>query len=602
MMRRTVSQFFTIGVLLAFSLLPVALGSPAASAAEPVHGTVVDRDGQGIDKADVRFYGNDKREVGHARTDSQGRFSAAVSAPPETWTVEAKNYQTRTMRFLEIGSSAVVLYTRTAKAPGKLDGADFAVLPYQDVGYVFSLAPFTAIQGGGSIAVGDRGLSGSANALQGGTSFDQVPAHYLSFAGIADASRAFKYSDGAAGHYTLGFDRAAGAAMQAGFGSLRIAGLQGRAGDAAFGYGASTGDLTEHSRVDAVTRSKLGAGKLLFAAGRSFVTDLTGSEEALGNETTSQLRVDEPWLGDTATFEVKAKTKTKTKLADYSENDSEVSGEFRLRGNGALFGTEAGIKITRDTGVRNYTTKIYTGSTVTDDIFASETYSGSRLTVNASLAWYGLHDAGATHKVPQGIAQSASGLAPSLRVRWQLSDRFALEGTRASVEDSPSVSDQFFADPVPGLVLDRSNLTEGSLLYNSPGGFNAEITSYSERYTTAFPTTQLSGFGAAIDWPVARDWRLRAWTLNLHDIMPGVKRKDLGPSSGRDVAWLTYYGGRTTRFDVIYRRETDPVEFGRYVDADAALAVGPHLWLIGTMEHHALTSSYGLTLSFEDRK
>jgi hypothetical protein len=189
-----------------------------------------------------------------------------------------------------------------------------------------------------------------------------------------------------------------------------------------------------------------------------------------------------------------------------------------------------------------------------------------------------------------------------VNAKWQFTNNFAFEVTRGNIEDTPGVSDQYFADPVPGLVLNRSNLTEGSLLYSPPGGFQAEITNYSERYTTALPSTQLSGFGVAIDWPVAHDWRLRAWTLSLHDVAPGVTTKDLGPSFGRDVAWLTYYGGRNTRFDVIYRRETDPVELGRYIDADAAVAIGPHLSLIGTMERHAMTSSYGLSLSFEDRK
>src|SRR5579864_104020 len=93
------------GLLLLGVLPAVGLCEP-----QPVRGIVVDRDGQGIDKADVRFYGDDKREVGHARSDRQGRFSAEVSAPPETWSVAAKNFESRTLRFSEIGSSTVVLY------------------------------------------------------------------------------------------------------------------------------------------------------------------------------------------------------------------------------------------------------------------------------------------------------------------------------------------------------------------------------------------------------------------------------------------------------------------------------------------------------------
>jgi hypothetical protein len=584
--------------LLTLSFLPVA----AFSATAPVAGVVVDRDGQAIDKADIHFYADGSREVGHGRSDKRGRFSIAVSDPPETWSVAAKGYTTQTQRFSDLDSGAVVLYPREPKSPAKIDGADFAVLPYQDAGYVFALAPFVVIQGGGAIGIGDRGLSGSANALESnGTSFETVPAHYLSFAGIADAFHSYRYSDGAAGHYTLGFDKAAGSSLQAGGGSLQIDALQGRAGDAAFGYGYSSGDLTQHSRVDLISRTPVGAGKLLFSAGRSFLVDNSGSEEELGTGTTSELRLDEPWLGSTATIELKAKQKTKNKLGDYMESDSEVEGEFRMRNDGALFGNEYGVKFTRDTGVRNYTTKLYSGTALTSEIFASETYQGPRFAAHATVAWYGLHDSGVTKKVPGGISQSAGGAAASLRASWQFANHFALEASRGNFEDTPSVSGQFFADPVPGLVLNRSNLTEGSIVYGSPGGFEAEVTGYSERYTTALPTTQLSGFGVAVDWPLARAFRLRAWTLSLHDTATGVTQSDLGPSFGRDVAWLTYYGGRRTRFDVIYRRETDPVEAGRYVDADAAIAIAPHLSLIGTMEHHSATSSYGLSLSFAER-
>src|SRR5205814_2237798 len=137
----------------------------------------------------------------------------------------------------------------------------------------------------------------------------------------------------------------------------------------------------------------------------------------------------------------------------------------------------------RDTGVRNNEPKLFTGAANESRVFASETYNGSRFSALASAAWYGLSDAGATHKEPAGVSQHASGVAVSLRALWQLGDRFALEATRGSIEDTPSVSNQFFSDPVPGLVLDRSNLTEGSLLYHAPGGFQAELTAYREKYT-----------------------------------------------------------------------------------------------------------------------
>lgn len=595
----SVFRFVAICGLLLSGVLPVA----AYAADQVIRGIVVDRDGKGIDKADVRFFTLDAREIARGRSDKNGRFSVTVSSPVETWSIGASGYQTQTLRFLDLSPPTIVLYPRDTKGPAKIEGADLAVLPYQDLGYAFGLVPFAVIQGGGSISVGDRGLSGSANALESnGTTFDQVPAHYLSFGGIADAFHAYRYTSGAAGHYTLGFDRAEGSQGQAGAGSLQLSSLQGRLGDEALGYGTSTGDLTQISRFDLVSRSSMGAGTVFFKAANSYLTDQSGSTPALSGETSSELRLDEPWLGSTATFELKAKRKTKNKLNDYLESDSEVVGEFRLRNDGALFANDAGVKLTRDTGVRNYNPKIYSGTANESRIFASETYNGNRFSALASAAWYGLSDAGVTHKQPAGVSQHAGGIAVSLGAVWQLGDHFALEALRGNVEDTPSVSDQYFGDPIPGLVLNRSNLTKGSLIYHSPGGFAAELTAYSEKYTTALPTTLLNGSGIAIDWPIARDWRLRAWTLSLHDTAAGVSQSDLGPSFGRDVAWLTYYGGRRTRFDVIYRRETDPVELGRYIDADAALSLAPHITLIGTMEHHHSTSSYGLSLSIDALK
>lgn len=565
-----------------------------------VQGLVIDRDGQGVDKADVRFYGPYAREIAHAHTDRAGKFSVKLTENPQTWSASAKGYEQQTLRFADANSLTLVLYPREAP-PAKLESADLAVLPYQDAGYAFSLVPFAVIQGGSTIGVGDRGLSGSATSFQGGgSSFDEIPAQYLAFAGISRAFHSYRYGNGAAGHYTLGFDKSGAASAQSGSGSLQMQSAHAGIGAVFFGYGTSTGDLTRRSRFDVVSRSDLGAGKLLFTAGQGNLRDWFDSPQELQTEDEVRLRLDEPWLGDTATLEVKSGHKYKNKIADSDEGGGEFTGEFRLRSLGAMFSNETGIKVTRDTAVRALSSgKMFSGTGITNQIFESETYTGSRLFADASLAWYGLHDAGVTHKQPAGVVQQAGGLAAAIQTQWQFSDRFALAGTVGSIVDTPSPGDQFFGDPIPGLLLNRSALVEGSLLYDSPGGFSAELTSYSEKYTTASPTTNLSGAGIAFDWPISPNWRLRAWTLSLRDFANGLLTADLGPSYGRDVAWLTYYGGRAVRLDAVYRRETDPVEAGRYLDADAAINVAPHLTLIGTMERHHFTSSYGLSLRLD---
>jgi len=77
-----------------FSFLPVAV----LSAPEPASGVIVDRDGQAIGKAEIHFYVENAREVGHGRSDKNGRFSIDVTDAPETWSVAAKGLESRSMR------------------------------------------------------------------------------------------------------------------------------------------------------------------------------------------------------------------------------------------------------------------------------------------------------------------------------------------------------------------------------------------------------------------------------------------------------------------------------------------------------------------------
>jgi hypothetical protein len=84
----------------------------------------------------------------------------------------------------------------------------------------------------------------------------------------------------------------------------------------------------------------------------------------------------------------------------------------------------------------------------------------------------------------------------------------------------------------------------------------------------------------------------------LNDQSAAIPAGTLGPSRGRDVGWLTYYASPRVRFDAIYRRETDPIELGRYLDGDAAFVLNQNATLIVTRERHAASSSFGLSLRF----
>lgn len=581
-------------------MLLLLIAAPARVCAQPLSGLVVDQDGFGIADARIEFTDAAKHETGHTKTDRSGRFALDTRETSAAWTVRAAGFQTRTLFFEDASHLVAVLYPPLISNP-KTGAADLAVLPYQDTGYVFALEPFTVIQGGSSVAVGDRGLSGSANALENnGSTFETIPSQYLSFAGVSRSFQSYRYSNGAAGSYTTGFDRSARSSAQAGAGSLGIQNVFGSFSGGGFGIGNSSGDLTQRSRADFIFRPKAGSGDLLFTAGSSFYRDRTGANVATERENKFRLRLDEPWNSATAILEAEGKTSDKVKVTSYTEPQSQLKVKLRVHRSAGSNSFEYGAAVERDTGERLYDTKTYNGTGVEERLFLSDSYQWQRVSARASLTAYSLNFGGATHHVPAGVWQTTSGISETLTMQWNLGERWMLEATGGDVIDTPSVSGQYFSDPVPMLELNRSRMAQADLRYEIPGGFSAELTQYSERYTTALPQTALSGTGIAVDWPFAKRWRLRAWTLALRDTAASVPTTVLQPSAGRDAAWLSYLGDGL-RVDAVYRRETDVFEYGRYLDADAAVRVTSHLSLIGTMEHHRYWSSYGISLRLDDQ-
>lgn len=583
--------------LIAWALLVFALAAPACVSAQQLSGLVVDQDGVGIAGARIELLGTGKRVMQRAKTDRAGRFSVDAGAAPVSWSVRAPGFQARTLPFQDPSHLIVVLYPPLISNPAT-GAADLAVLPYQDAGYAFALEPFSVIQGGSSVAVGDRGLSGSSNMLEdNGSTFEKIPAQYLSFAGVSHTFQSYKYSKGAAGEYTTGFDRSAPASAQAGAGSLGIQNVFGTFSGGSFGIGNSTGDLTQRSRADLISRGKIGKGNALFTFGSALFSDTSGGSVVTERETKFRLRLDEPWKSVIAKIEAQGQSTNKIK-ATYAQPESSIKLKLRMVKSAGANTLEYGIGAERDTGARLYDTKIYDGTGVEERAYFSDTYQWPRVTASASVTAYSLNFGGATHHVPTGVWQTTSGVGETAAVQWNIAERWLLEATGGDIIDTPSVSGQYFSDPIPVLELNRSRMAEADLRYEIPGGMSAELTEYSEHYSNLAAQTALSGTGVAVDWPFAKRWRLRTWTLALHDSSASVSTAVLQPSAGRDVAWLSYFGD-AFRFDAIYRRETDSFEFGRYADADAALRITPRLSLIGTMEHHRYWSSYGASLRFD---
>lgn len=570
----------------------------AAIGALSAHGMVVDHEGFGIDRATVVFR-DASGEVAHATTDESGRFTVSLPRSPSTWDASAKGYKPSHLHYSDPLKLVATLNLHEPSFGEPVGADDLGVLPYQDVGYALALTPYQVLIGGSQVGVGDRGLGGSGNADFGNGISVDAPAHYLSFVGVASASSSYGFSHGAAGRFDLGFDSANAQLGTTGGGSLRLEGAQARIGDAYVAFGTSTGDGTTQTRFDTVARTKLGKVKVLLTAGSGAFDDLTTSPTALSSDRNAKLRLELPVGGSDLRFEVAAKTKKKTPIGDYVENESSADVKVLLRHITDTATSEYGFEQTLDTGERDYvgsSTKHYRGSVRSSRLYTTQKISFGRFSADASLSTYTIATSGSTRHVASN-AQSVGGPTASLSARWEFDDHLRLDVGHTDNEDTPS-SSFYFGDPIPALVLDVSHANEATLSYRTQRGFVATATWVGEQYYSYLGTTTLFGRGASIDWPIDDRWRLRAWTFGLNNQSAAIRAATLAPSHGRDVGWLTYYASPRVRFDAIYRRESDPIEFGRYFDGDAAFVLNDNVTAIVTSERHAAYSSIGLSLRF----
>jgi hypothetical protein len=580
-------------------LLHSILLSIGALAALSVNGLVVDHDGFGIDRATVVF-ADATGKVAQATTDENGRFTVTLPRTPTSWEASATNFRPARLRFSDPTRLVATLQPDEPAFTEPIGADDLGVLPYQDVGYALALMPYQVAIGGSQIGVGDRGLGGSANADFGNGVRIDAPAHYLSFVGVTSASSSYGFSQSAVGRFDLGFDSANQVNGTIGAGSLQLAGAQSRIGDAYVGFGSSADGGVSQTLSNVVVRTKAGTAKVLFTAGNWTFDDTTRPKATLDLERDLKLRVQLPIGHSTFQLEGATKSKSKTPIADYVEDASVSSFIALLRHSGTTLTSEYGFEQDLDTGTRNYVdshTKHFQGDVHARQIYTTQQVTFGRFSATATAATYALSAQGSTRDSPGPNPQSAGAGTASLAAQWSFGDDLKLQVARSANEDAPDDS-IYFGDPIPALIVDVSKVSEATLSYRTRGGFVASATVVGERYVSYLGTTTLYGRGASVDWPIGDRWRLRAWTLGLNDQSASIPAPILGASRGRDVGWLTYYASPGIRFDVIYRRETDPIELGHYLDGDAAFVLNHNVTLIVTDERHAAYSSLGLSLRF----
>ena len=569
----------------------------AALTALSVNGLVVDREGFGVQNAAIVFR-DAAGVIADTTTDQNGRFRVVLARRPTFWDANAPGYKPDHLRFTNPSRVTAVLQLSEPGFSKPIGADDLGVLPYQDVGYALSLSPYEVLIGGSQVAVGDRGLGGSANlAIDNGTSVS-APAHYLSFVGVASASSSYGFSRSASGRFDLGFDNADAAIGTIGAGSLKLAGAQARLGDEYVAFGESSGDTTTQSRFNVVARTIAGKARVLLTAGAGSF-DIGSSPNAVPqNDSKARLRVELPFGHSIARVELASGKSSKNAIDKFLKNGSSADAKAYVRHAGKMLVSEYGVEQDLGTGIERDVGNpaTYTGTVRVSRVYTTQQMSSGRLSVAGTLSSYALSSNGSTKVVPAN-AQTASGQTVGVSAQWTFDPHLQLSAEHGENEDSPGAS-LYFTNAAPMLVLDLSRVNDATLSYRNESGFVASTTWVAERYVSYLGTTTLFGRGASVDWPIGDRWRLRAWAFGLNDQSAAIPSTLLGPSHGRDVGWLTYYASPRVRFDVIYRRETDPIEAGRYVDGDAALVLNSHVLLVVTSERHATTSSAGLSLRF----
>ena len=150
----------------------------------------------------------------------------------------------------------------------------------------------------------------------------------------------------------------------------------------------------------------------------------------------------------------------------------------------------------------------------------------------------------------------------------------------------------------PPAFLTRAYPTEGALRYDVTDSFSGEIQEYKEVRNAPLYSTVLTGTGYSADWRISRIFHLRAWTLVMRTAYfnAGPANRPPVATPGRDVAFATYTPSERIRADLIYRRETDPLEQGRFIDWDALYKSNLRTGITASYEHHRTYSTFGTGL------
>jgi outer membrane receptor protein involved in Fe transport len=185
-------------------------------------------------------------------------------------------------------------------------------------------------------------------------------------------------------------------------------------------------------------------------------------------------------------------------------------------------------------------------------------------------------------------------LLPSIGGRLELGAGLAVRAGFSESLRSPTFQEAFTledsatAPPATGFKLERGELAESALDYDTGRRLRAEVTFFSE-YLHGLGDRRLDGIGGSLVWQVAPLISLRTWSLrdDAADFTTGSLQGDVS----RQLLWSTYENPAGLRFDAILTRDAGLVPGAIGLNGDVLIPLVSHAALdLGTSRRDGIRS------------
>ena len=560
-----------------FALLcfPVFLG--AAGPVPIVAGAVRDQFGDPIAGARVSANGQ------QTQTDAGGLFSLRTAASAVT--ISCDYCMTQAAAVSADGTVAAVVRRFHAVAADTPTRLDVRVLPYARPEQVLSLRPYAVLFDGSTVLPGPRIALYGANRFggltidngapaydtaAGGTPFRTSPLFDVAQIDIADIFDAPRYGD-LAGAGTF--------ALQTQNGQTQADALAGGQSALRFSQAGQNGSMTlalsndgydNASRLDAAAMQQVAGGTLSARAALArdrYVSETDGTWNAFSTAAQVHYAAAGPWqpyadvVADRSGYGAKVPAGVTATWSDLG-----VSAGVERSGEVALF-ADAAARFSN----ASYLFDGYNTPQRNDAIVQTHASAGVRSSTeftqwSASVGAFDVALSGSAGNAP--VAQHASILSPEASLRIAISPNWsaalgALQSFRLPVTTELSAQ-------TGALRFDRIGEQNVQIQYTDLRRLRIGISAFNADYGN-LDAGSVRAAGGFVDWQVAPDLSVRAWSLHFDDTTQPqipVFRYDAGPPAATPASlWFAYRNENGMTADLLWRRDVLDTRTATHADA-----------------------------------